>query len=70
MVKRAEQHTKMLAVIFSGVLKLTLDSIEDSRRDREPVCVPRLAAFMQYLSTGSGETAPSWSVLLPCVSYL
>ena len=58
MVARAELHTKILAIIFSGVLKLTLDSIEDSRRDREPVCIPKLAAFMQYLSTGSGEDPP------------
>ena len=57
MVARAELHTRILATIFSGVLKLTLDAIEDSRRDRESVCIPKLAAFMRYMSTGSGEVA-------------
>ena len=55
MAARAELHTNILAIIFSGVLKVTLDSIEDSRRDQEPMCIPKLAAFMQYLSTDSGK---------------
>lgn len=51
---RGEQHQEILGIIFAGILRMLLTSIEDARRNNMFINLPKFAAFMKYLSAGSG----------------
>ena len=48
----AARNTRILAIIFNGVLRLLLNEIEDARRDHTLPLIPQLAALIQHLSAG------------------
>ena len=52
---RGEQHQEILGIIFAGILRMLLTAIEDARRNNMFINLPKFAAFMKYLSAGSGE---------------
>lgn len=51
---RSSLHQNILGIIFSGTLQTILNAIEDSRREREMIHVPKFSAIIKYLSSGSG----------------
>ena len=53
-MSRARLNQKILGIIFSGVLQLILSGIEDARRSRTLVNVPKFSAFIKYISAGTG----------------
>ena len=65
---RAQLQQKILGIIFSGVLQLILSSIEDARRSRTLVNVPKFSAFIKYLSAGSGVCMCVCVCVCVCVS--
>ena len=50
----AERNQKIIRIIFAGIMEMILTGIEDSRRARTPLFVPKYSAFVKYLSAGSG----------------
>ena len=52
---RGEQHQEILGIIFAGIMRMLLTAIEDARRNKMFINLPKFAAFMKYLSAGSGE---------------
>ena len=51
---RGDQHVEILGIIFAGILRMLLTAIEDARRNNMFINLPKFAAFMKYLSAGSG----------------
>lgn len=51
---RGAQHQEILGIIFAGVLRMLLTAIEDARRNKMCIGLPKFAAFMKYLSAGTG----------------
>ena len=56
---RGAQHQEILGIIFAGILRMLLTAIEDARRNKMFVNLPRFAAFMKYLSAGTGKSCSS-----------
>ena len=59
---RGQQHQEILGIIFAGILRMLLTAIEDARRNNMFINLPKFAAFMKYLSAGSGELSPTGHV--------
>ena len=54
---------EILGIIFAGILRMLLTSIEDARRNNMFINLPKFAAFMKYLSAGSGN---GWNIVRSC----
>ena len=50
----AERNQKIIRIIFAGVMEMILTGVEDSRRERSALYVPKFSAFVKFLSAGSG----------------
>ena len=53
----AERNQKIIRIIFAGVMEMILTGVEDSRRERSALYVPKFSAFVKFLSAGSGTRA-------------
>ena len=51
---RSSLNQKILGIIFSGTLLMMLNAIENSRRDKDIINVPKFSPIIKYLSHGSG----------------
>ena len=49
---KAAQNSRILAIIFSGVLQLLLSGIEEARHTNQIPCLPQLQVFINFISRG------------------
>jgi hypothetical protein len=52
---RSSLNQKILSIIFSGTLLMMLNSVENSRRDKDIINVPKFSTVIKYLSHGTGK---------------
>ena len=51
---RSSLHQKILSIIFSGTLLTLLNAVEQSRRERDTINIPKFSPIIKHLSSSRG----------------